>query len=283
MKLITTTILVSLLAACGNSQPATKPQTDEQYVDAMAKEHKDDKPVANEMSQGNDEVSVTGDNVDYATIDGKAVTGYYVSPTGVTDAPAVIMIHEWWGLNDNIKAMADKLAAQGYNVLAVDLYRGVSATTPDEAKKAMMATMEKPALAQDNLKQALAFLEGKGATKIGVIGWCFGGGWSLQTGMLAPDKIDAVVMYYGHVEVDKTKLSTLKMPLLGMFGGADQGIPIADVKAFEKALAEVGANAEIKIYPGAGHAFANPSGTTYLKEAAEDSWAKTLAFFKAHL
>ena len=281
MKLAVSILLVSMLTACGASTSNT--QTDKQYVEAMAKEHNHDAPVANPMSDGDKPANVTGADVKYATVDGTDVSGYYVTPTDKADAPSVIMIHEWWGLNDNIKAMADKLAAQGYNVLAVDLYRGTSATTPDDAMKTMQAAMAKPELIKDNLKQSIAFLESKGATKIGVIGWCFGGAWSLQTGLIAPDKIDAMVIYYGRVEADKTKLSTLKMPILGLFAGEDKGIPVAGVKEFESALVDLGANAEIKIYPGVDHAFANPSGNNYAEEAAQDAWKKTLAFFQSNL
>lgn len=274
-------IAISLLVACGGAP--TKTQTDGQYVEAMAKEHNHDAPVANPMSEGEKPANIKGEMVEYATVDAKPVSGYFVTPTDNADAPMIVVIHEWWGLNDNIKAMADKLAATGYRVLAVDLYGGVSATTPEDAMKTMQAVMAKPELAQGNLKQAIAFLETKGTQKIGVLGWCFGGAWSLQTGLLAPDKIDAMVIYYGKVETDKTKLSTLKMPIIGFFGGADKGIPVDGVKAFESALIDVGANAEIKIYPGADHAFANPSGNNYQAEAAEDSWAKTLAFLGANL
>ncbi len=274
-------IAISLLVACGGAP--TKTQTDGQYVEAMAEEHNHDAPVANPMSEGEKPANISGEMVQYATVDAKPVSGYFVSPTDKADAPMIVVIHEWWGLNDNIKAMADKLAATGYRVLAVDLYGGVSATTPEDAMTTMKSVMAKPELAQANLKQAIGFLEAKGTQKIGVLGWCFGGAWSLQTGLLAPDKIDAMVIYYGQVDTDKTKLSTLKMPIIGFFGGADKGIPVDGVKAFESALIDVGANAEIKIYPGADHAFANPSGNNYQAEAAEDAWAKTLAFLSTNL
>lgn len=281
MKISLALLISSLLVACGGA-PA-KTQTDAQYVEAMAEEHNHDAPVANPMSEGEKPANVTGETVAYATVEGKAVNGYFVSPNEVADAPMIIVIHEWWGLNDNIKAMADKLAAQGYRVLAVDLYGGVSATTPEVAMATMKTVMAKPELLQANLKQAISFLEAKGSQKIGVLGWCFGGAWSLQTGFMAPDKIDAMVIYYGHLDADKTKIATLKMPIIGFFGAEDKGIPIEGVKAFESALIDAGANAEIKIYAGADHAFANPSGNNYQAEAAEDAWAKTLKFLDTNL
>ncbi|HSF39286.1 MAG TPA: dienelactone hydrolase family protein, partial [Thermoanaerobaculia bacterium] len=128
-----------------------------------------------------------------------------------------------------------------------------------------------------------AFLEGKGAKKIGSIGWCFGGGWSLATAMLLPDKIDATVMYYGRVETDPKKLAPIKAPILGFFGGKDKSIPVDNVRAFEKALKDLGKPVEIHIYENADHAFANASGGNYNPEAAKDSWTKTTAFLKKNL
>lgn len=276
-KWMAITALTSMLAACSTSAPQ---QTEQQYVDAMAHEHGDDAPHATPMTEGH---TLTGTAVEYATVDGKKITGYFAAPADAPNAPAVVLIHEWWGLNDNIRTMADKLAAEGYRVLAVDLYAGVSAATPDEAMKTMQGAMAKPELLQDNLSQAIAHLEGLGAAKIGVMGWCFGGAWSLQTGLMAPDKIDAMVIYYGRVETDKTKLASLKMPILGIFAAEDKGIPLDGVKAFESALVDLGANAEIKIYPGVDHAFANPSGNNYSPEAAQDAWAKTVAFLGTNL
>jgi len=126
-------------------------------------------------------------------------------------------------------------------------------------------------------------MEGKGTRKLGVIGWCFGGGWSLATTLLAPDKINATVIYYGHLETDPAKLATIKSPILGFFGAQDQSIPVATVKEFESALKKLGKPVEIHIYEGAGHAFANPSGGNYRPEAAKDSWQRTVAFFARHL
>jgi carboxymethylenebutenolidase len=138
--------------------------------------------------------------------------------------------------------------------------------------------------AKGNLKQAYAYLhDHEHATKMGVIGWCFGGGWSLQTALLFPDKLDAVVMYYGQPVTDVKTLATLKMPLLGLFGEEDMGITVADVDNFQTALKQAGVNADIHEYPGAGHAFANPSGQNYKPDVAKDAWGRTIKFFKQYL
>ncbi len=272
---------VAFLTACGSGSEAQKA---DEYTEAMAKEHKDDKPVSNPASEAKPEAEVVSEMVKYATVDGTEYMGHLSMPKGATgDEPALIVIHEWWGLNDNIKSMADQLAGQGYVALAVDLYGGKAATKPDDAMAMMKGAMANPAPLQENLKQAQAFLAGKGATKVGVIGWCFGGMWSLQSGLLMPDKIDAMVIYYGRLETDATKLSTLNMPILGIFGGKDKGIPVESVKAFETALKEGGKNASIHIYDEADHAFANPSGQHYDETAAKDAWAKTTKFLAENL
>jgi carboxymethylenebutenolidase len=132
------------------------------------------------------------------------------------------------------------------------------------------------------LKQAFAYLEGDGQ-KVGTIGWCFGGGWSLGAAMALPDDVDATVIYYGRLVTEEEALAPLSMPILGFFGSEDQGIPIDSVNAFEAALNALGKDAAIHVYEGADHAFANPSGNAYQAEPAQDAWGKTLAFFDAHL
>jgi carboxymethylenebutenolidase len=253
------------------------------YTDDMAREHADDTPISNEMSEGAPAIPVTSEQVTYATVDGEPVEGYLARPEGAAGPlPGIIVIHEWWGLNDNIRSMADKLAGQGYQALAVDLYGGQVADNPDRAAELMRASMEKTAALTDNLKQAFSYLE-DGGQKVGTIGWCFGGGWSLQTALALPDDVDATVIYYGRLVTDESELAKLQMPILGFFGAEDQGIPVDSVRAFEAALNKLGKNASINIYEGAGHAFANPSGTNYQEKAARDSWAKTLAFFERYL
>ena len=259
--------------------------SDAAYVAAMAAMHADDTPVASPISEIKPARAVTGHSVVYATVAGKPVHGYLARPQNVKGPlPAVIVIHEWWGLNDNIRHMADRLAGEGYVALAVDLYGGHSATTPAAAQALMKQVFAHTADAKSNLRQAYDYLHAKQeAPRIGVIGWCFGGGWSLQTALMLPDKIDATVMYYGRPVNDVSALSKLKGPLIGFFGEEDHGITVADVNAFQAALKQAHVNAEIHEYPHAGHAFANPSGRNYRADAAKDAWTRTVRFFKRYL
>jgi carboxymethylenebutenolidase len=259
--------------------PALAPADEKADMQRMAQEHQHDKPTPSPAAMQEPARPVTAEEVTYGEAGGKPLHGYVARPQAAQGAlPSLIVIHEWWGLNDNIRAMTRRLAGEGYQALAVDLYGGAQADTPDAAMKLMNAVMEKPAAAQDNLKLAAAWLEGKGAKKLGVVGWCFGGGWSLGTTLLMPGKIDGTVIYYGHLETDPAKLAAIKHHVLGLFGAEDKSIPVDSVRAFESALKKQGTPVEIKIYDGAGHAFANPSGGNYRPDAAKDAWQRTTAF-----
>lgn len=280
MKKIGLLILISmLLFACG------KKNTKKDYVDEMAEQHKNDVPVANAESLKEPQGPVKSERVEYATVDGTKITGYLAHPDAPNDSlPAMIVIHEWWGLNKNIESMADQLAGEGYVALAVDLYNGKSAEKPEQAMELMRNAMNHPENGISNLKQAYSYLHDHFTiTKTGVIGWCFGGGWSLRTALAMPDKIDATVIYYGQLVTDAKELKTLKMPIYGFFGGEDPSIPKATIEKFKSTLDSLGGDVQVKIYPDASHAFANPSGTRYNKLAAEDAWNRTLMFLNRNL
>ena len=147
----------------------------------------------------------------------------------------------------------------------------------------MLKVVEDRDLAEENIRSAYEFLQTAGAPKIGSMGWCFGGGWSLNTAQLFPNDLDASVIYYGQVTDDEDKLRPVSAPILGLFGAADTGISVESVEGFRGALERLRKNHEIHIYPGVGHAFANPTGQNYNAEAAEDAWRKTLEFLGRHL
>jgi len=222
-------------------------------------------------------------------------SGYLVSPVMDESSnqttqlfPAVVMIHEWWGLNDNIKNMAEELAEQGYIVLAADMYNGQVATTPDQAMQLSGAVRENPSEAISNLQAAVRYLgslENVNASRIGSLGWCFGGGQSLQLALNteAEHPLAATVIYYGNLVTDAEELAQIQWPVLGIFGDQDESIPVADVNTFEQALNSTGVPNEIYVYQGVGHAFANPSGDNYAPVETSDAWQKTLEFLKRNL
>lgn len=209
--------------------------------------------------------------------------GFYAEPTREGAYPGVVMIHEWWGLNDNIRAMAKALAAQGYRVLAVDLYGGKVAKTAEEAQKYVATSRDNQAGNIDNIKAAVNYLRKQGAGKVGVLGWCFGGGQALQLS-ISGTPLDASVIYYGTPLVtDKNELANISWPVLGIFGDKDTAIPVNTIKEFEGSLITNDIKNEIEIYPGVGHAFANPTGPNYAPEQTIDAWKKTLKFLENNL
>jgi carboxymethylenebutenolidase len=214
------------------------------------------------------------------------LVGYLAMPQDAAEPlPGIIVIHEWWGLNDDIKAMTRRLAGEGYVALAVDLYNGKTASTPDVADALMTDVYADPDGTRRNLQQAYDYLEKYAfAPRIATIGWDLGGEWSLQTALQYPGALDAAVMYYGHgVFTDRDRLAPLNVPLLGFYGGDDKSIPVRQVQEFRAKLLELGKNAEVLIVSHADHSFANPSSASYNEKAANESWATTLAFLERHL
>jgi len=193
-------------------------------------------------------------------------------------APAVVLFHEWWGLNDQIKTVAADLAAkQGYVALAVDLFDGAVTDQPDVART--QAAGVDPALARETGTAWIDWLRQQAFVKggVGTVGWCFGGGWSLRTSAATP--VEATVVYYGNVDLDAEELAGLKGPVLGHFARDDQWINAAMVARFSKAMQDTAKDLTVHWYD-ADHAFANPTGGRYDATDAASAWQRTLAFFK---
>jgi carboxymethylenebutenolidase len=212
------------------------------------------------------------------------VSGYLSLPDGAGKHPAIIVIHEWWGLNDWVKEQAQKYAAQGYVALAVDLYRGKVAVNQDEAHILMRGLPDDRGMR--DLEAAFAYLSSRpdvNAGKIGSIGWCMGGSWSIKLAVDQP-KLAACVVNYGWLPSEPTLIAKIKSPVQGNFGADDQGIPPKDVKTFETAMKANGKITDIKIYDGAGHAFQNPNNNQgYRPEATADASQRISAFFQKYL
>jgi len=214
----------------------------------------------------------------------ETVSGVLYAPQGKGPFPALIVIHEWWGLNDWVKEQASKLADQGYETLAIDLYRGKVATTPDEAHQIMRGVPEDRA--KRDLHAAFEYLASQSNVKkdrIGAIGWCMGGGYALDVALQEPT-LAADVINYGHLATDPDALKKINAPILGLFGAQDKGITPDDVHKFSDTLTKLGKNITVKIYDDAGHAFENPNNTQGYREAdANDAWKRTIDFLSATL
>lgn len=224
------------------------------------------------------EVALKGKMIQFDAADGKSANAYFI-PSKKASKKWLIVIQEWWGLNDNIKLESDKYAndVSDFNVLAVDMYDGKIAATPDSAMKLMRSA---------DMKRMVAILQGaiKHAGKeasIYSVGWCFGGMWSLQTAILAGAQAKGSIMFYGRPETDLEKLKSIQCDIIGFFGNQDQSPSPTMVNEFEANMSKAGKKITVNRYE-AGHGFSNPSNPSYNAAAREDSYNKAIAFLKSH-
>ena len=212
------------------------------------------------------------------------VKGTLVVPDGKAKFPAVILIHEWWGLNSQIKEMASKFAELGYVALAVDLYGGKVTSDPKMARKYAGVVGGNKDAAFANLRGAVAFLKSHGSVRtdaLAAVGWCFGGGWSYQ---IAKNNlgVQASVIYYGRFN-PQDDLQKMRATIMGHFGAKDRGIKEDSVRAFQATLKTLKGKHEVFIYENAGHAFANAGSRNYEPGSANLAWSRTTKFLKQAL
>jgi carboxymethylenebutenolidase len=210
----------------------------------------------------------------------ETVTGFLATPDTPGTHGAIIVIQEWWGVNDWIKEQTVKFAELGFVALAVDLYRGKIATNPTEAHELMRGLPQDRGI--QDLKAAFDYLAARKDVRpdrIGSVGWCMGGGFSIQLAIHEP-RLRACVVNYGALPTDPNDIQQIGMPVMGNFGAEDHGITVADVEAFKKIMDSQKRTFDSKIYPGAGHAFENPNNKDgYRPEAAADAWNREVRFF----
>lgn len=228
-----------------------------------------------DMLSNGEEIALTKEDVEYFP----GANGYFVRPATEAVYPGVVMIHENRGLRPEIRTMAEELAKEGYMVLAVDLL-GPYVENQEQAR-ALTANFSQ-VTGTANMRAAVAYLESQGVPKIASIGWCFGGAQSLQLA-LSGEEMDATIIYYGRLATTTSSLSPIQWPVLGIFAGADQSISTTSVMQFESALDSLNIPNEVYIYPGVGHAFANPSGANYAPNETMDAWEKTVDFLQRNL
>ncbi len=227
--------------------------------------------------------AANGKTVSYKSGD-ETVHGVLFTPKGKGPFPALVVIHEYWGLVPWVKGQAGKLSDQGYVTLAVDLYRGKATDSPEVAHELMRGLPEDRAN-RDLLAavQYLKSLKNVKPAKVGSIGWCMGGGYSLDLAIADPT-LAADVINYGHLATDPARLQQIHAPILGLFGAQDKGISPADVRKFEQDLKQMGKKIDVTIYPDAGHAFENPNNKAgYRADDAADAWNRTVEFLATTL
>lgn len=228
--------------------------------------------------------AVDSESLPYAEVDDELVYGHFAFPSDMIEPlPAIVIVHDWWGLNEHVRAEANRIASEGYIVLAVDLYGGEVVASPEAARAKMIAVVENPELVESNLEQALEFVGIAGAPQVATLGWGLGGGWSLDAARLFPDRISAAIVYYGQVSDDEDRLASIDSPVLGFFGERDRGIKIESVRRFESAMQRLRKDLTLKVYEDIGHGFVDPARANYRAEIAEDAWQQTLDFLAANL
>ncbi len=228
-----------------------------------------------------------GTMISYKRPDGQGVNGYLAEPAQATGAPAVVVIQEWWGLNDQIRGVADRLAAAGYTALVPDLYRGKSTAAAEEANH-LMSNLNFADAASQDVRGAVQFLKGRGA-KVGVTGFCMGGALTVLSLTMVPE-VSAGVVWYGLPPLEFVDASKIKAPLLAHWATQDGAFPIAGVDALEEKLRGAGVTYEGQRYL-AQHAFANETAvgphrlpiTQYDAAWAQIAWDRTFRFFGRHL
>jgi carboxymethylenebutenolidase len=214
------------------------------------------------------------------------VNAYMASPSAPGTYPAVVVVHEWWGLNSQIKTVADRIAAMGYHAIVPDLYHGVVAEDAEKAHELTRGLEDSRALsdiaAAANHARTAAAGAPAGGSPVGIIGFCMGGRLALLASM-SEMPLQAAVMFYGPPVTDPAELAGVKAPILALFGREDEGIPLTTVQTFEDNLKAAGKSVEVVIYDGAGHAFMNDTRPSHRPEAATDAWERVEAFFARHL
>ncbi len=273
----TTGSFVLLLAGCGGgeeeapaddgSQPGNGGSVATEAVNGSVMSEADMRPVDSETMA-------------YGIIDQELFYGHFAYPSDMIEPlPAVIVVHDWCGLNEDTRDAANQLASYGYIVLAVDLYGGETVDTVDEARRRMIPVVENPLQVKANLEEAVNFLSNAAnAPTIATLGWGFGGGWSLNAAMWFPEDLDAAVVYYGQVTSDDELLQSIEAPVLGLFGERDRSVTAETVSAFEEAMVRLQKEYSVHVYPDRGHAFADPARATYDEATTADAWRRTEAF-----
>jgi len=276
-------------AACGPSpaddaQPAADPAP-APVAAAPDDVRPDDPPAAAVGGDSNVLVDLLEQDIPYGEGPSGNLVGFLAVPADAAEPlPGVIVLHEWWGLTPEIRDAARRIARAGYIVLAMDLYGGRIADDVAGAQELLRELVGQPDSVRDNVRQAYEYVERYAlAPRIGVVGWDLGGRWAVQAALMYPQDIDAVAVIYGTVETDETLLSTLRMPVLGLFAENDASIPLEDVREFRATLLRLGTGGDVRIYSGAEHGFFFPSSDNYAPIMADDAWTRLLRYLAAAL
>lgn len=272
--------VLAALAACGGDEAAST-------AAAPAADDTKAAPVASAEIKRNvaESMPVASLVMPYVEARDDLTSGYFAFPEGMDEPlPAILLIHDWWGLDAEVRSLAERLAGQGYMVLAIDLFHGATAGDVREAADLSRQLLEETELAEANIAAGYRFLtDVAGAPSVAALGRAMGGFWALKSTWLLPGELDAAVVYYGQLDVDDTQLAAIDAPILGLYGGDDRAIQPEAVRRFRQSAEDLGKRVETQIYPGVKAGFANPSDPRFDQQAADDAWERTLSFLQQYL
>ena len=230
-------------------------------------------------------LEVVAENLPYAEVDDNLIYGYFAFPANMVDSlPAVLVVHDRWGLNDDVRANVERLAAGGYIVLGVDLFAGAHAENLADARDLEIGVIEDRDKAKENIKQAIEFVRMSSAPpSVSIVGFGFGGGWALDAAIDQPEELGAAISYYGQVPTDDTEIESLDVPYLGFFSESDRAVPIASARAFSEKASAMSKDVEIRTFADARRGFAEASGETFDANASQAAWTHMLSFLDARV
>ncbi len=273
-------LTATLVSACGKDE---SPAAEAAAPAAVTGER--EAPTAVDDNQAASGRTASGDLFAYAEVDGELARGYLSYPADMIEPlPALLIVHDRFGLDQDMRDICDQIASQGFVVLGVDLFGGIVGKKPAETRQVQVRLLEKPDLARENLQQAIEFLDSSvGAPRIAIQGWGFGGIYALNTAISYPDKLSAAILVQGQTITDAEKLALLKMPLLGIYGAGDRSIPATTVRAFGDALKASRISHDIRLYPAAASSFMIPGGGNYSESQAANAWEIIDEFLASNL
>ena len=272
-------IFAALLAGCG-AGPEEPAATTAEPADTGAAETQ-----KSQQAPSPEQRAVVSERLPYMELEDELVYGHFVFPSDMVEPlPAVILVHERWGLNESVRSAADSLAARGYIVFAVDLFTGETTDSPAKASTLVSAVVENHDAAIANIGNAYELVRNTaGAPRVGILGWGFGGKLSLDAAAALGDDLDAVVVYYGQVDSDEESLRPISAPVLAHFGLDDKRISAEVIENLDESMTRLRKNYEIKRYKGVGNSFADPASSKFDVDAADEAREATVEFLELHL
>ena len=270
-------LLAASLSACTPSEEPTPVATPDIATPSPAPAAPDESP--------SEPREIISESLPYAEIADGLVYGHFAIPADMIDPlPAVVIVHDWFGLNQTVRSAAERLAGDGFIVLAVDLFSGQTADTVAAARELEVEVVENSRAAEDNLRQAIEFIRiSSGAPTIAIVGYGFGGGWALRSALEPRSSLSAAVSFYGQVITDEDRLADSEVPFLGFFSESDRAVPVQNVRDFAASMRGLQKDADVQILADVRRGFVDVSSENYNGARAGEAWRQMVSFLNAQM